>query len=80
MAAWSLGLKGDARAVEALVSRLSDDDSHTAAQAAWALGLKGDARAEEGLSKALELAVRRRSVSRPRGRWACSACAMAVRG
>jgi len=40
-AAWALGLKGDARAEEALSRALSSPSNEVRKQAAWALGMLG---------------------------------------
>ena len=50
----SLGELGDPRAVDALVSALSDPDEQTTIYAAWALGSIGDRRAAPGLLPLLD--------------------------
>ena len=39
-AAWALGLKGDARAVEPLRNALNDPDAEVRKQARWALDMR----------------------------------------
>lgn len=53
-AAWSLGLIGDASAIDPLVAALTDAEACVREQAAWALGLKGDRRVVAPLLAALD--------------------------
>jgi HEAT repeat protein len=54
LAAWSLGMIGDARAVEPLITALKDQSRSVRENAASALGKIGDARAVEPLIAALK--------------------------